>query len=82
MDMEVLIAKTEALSWEDSSSQIETLTTAQVTEESLPLVGQLISQKTHNNLSVNAALIKAWDFSIPFSFAMLGLNKFLFKFSK
>jgi hypothetical protein len=48
----------------------------------LPLIGHIISQKTHNNQSVNAALIKAWDFAVPFSFAVLGPNKFLFKFSK
>jgi hypothetical protein len=31
---------------------------------------------------VNAALIKSWDFAVPFSFAVLGLNKFLLKFAK
>jgi hypothetical protein len=49
----------------------------------LPLVEQLnISQKTNNNQSVHAALNKAWDFALPFSFAAIGPNKFLFKFTK
>jgi hypothetical protein len=39
-------------------------------------------KKKHNNQSINAALIKTWDFVVPFSFAMLGPNRFLFKFSK
>ena len=79
--MEALIAQNEALSWEDPSSQIETLTLAQVTEDCLPLVRQLISQKVHNNQSVHVALNKAWDFAVPFSFALLGPNRFIFKFS-
>lgn len=82
MDMQALIAQTEALTWEDPSSQIETLSTVQVIEDCLPLVGQLLSQKKHNNQSVNAALVKAWDFAVPFSFVVLGPNCFLFKFSK
>ena len=44
--------------------------------------GQLISQKTNNNQTVHVALKKAWDFALPFSFAVIGPNKFLFKFSK
>jgi hypothetical protein len=79
--MEALIAQTKALSWEDPSFQLETLTHAQVTEDYLPLVGQLISQKIQNNQSVHAALNKAWDFAVPFSFASLGPNKFPSKFS-
>lgn len=77
-----LIAQIEALTWEDPSSQIETLSPAQVIEECLPLVGQLLSQKNHNNQFVNATLVKAWDFVVPFSFVVLGPNRFLFKFSK
>jgi hypothetical protein len=50
--------------------------------ECLPLVGQLISQKTNNNQTVHATLNKAWDFALPFSFAVIGPNKFLFNFSK
>lgn len=80
--MEFLIAQTEALSWEDPSSQIETLPSKIVIDECLPLIGHIISQKTHNNQSVNATLIKAWDFVVPFSFTVLGPNKFLLKFSK
>jgi hypothetical protein len=48
----------------------------------LPLVGQVISRKTQNNQSVNAILTKAWFFAIPFSFAVLGPNIFLFKFTE
>jgi hypothetical protein len=36
----------------------------------------------YNNQSVQAALNKASDFAVPFSFAPIGPNKFLFKFSK
>ena len=43
VDLEVLIAQTEALSWEDASSQLETLTPAMAFEEALPLVGHIIS---------------------------------------
>jgi hypothetical protein len=82
IDINSLIAQTEALSWEDPSSQIDSLTTEIVKDEPLPLVGQIISHKTHNNQSVFAALSKAWEFAVPFSFAVLGPNKFLFKLSK
>jgi hypothetical protein len=80
--MEDLIALTEALSWEDPSSQIETILVDTVMHDSLPLLVHIISQKTHNNEAVNAALTKAWDFAIPFSFVALGPNKYLLKFSK
>ena len=50
--------------------------------ESLLLIVHIISQKTHNNQAVNAALIKAWDFTTPFSFTVIGPPKFLLKFSK
>ena len=57
-DLETLIAQTAALSWEDPSSQLETLPQEHVTSELLPLVGLIISQKTQNNQTVNAALTK------------------------
>jgi hypothetical protein len=82
MDIESLIARTSALSWDDPSSQIESLSKETSLDECLPLVGHVISHKTHNNQSVLAALSKAWEFAVPFSFAVLGPNKFLFKFSK
>jgi hypothetical protein len=80
--MNSLIAQTEALSWEDLSSQLETLISEHVPADHLPLVGHVISQKNHNNQAVYAFLIKAWSFATPFSFAVLGPNLFLFKFSK
>ena len=80
--MEALIALTEALSWEDPSYQIETIPPAAVINESFPLIVHFTSQKIHNNQSVNATLIKAWDFAIPFSFSVIGPNKFILKFSK
>jgi hypothetical protein len=82
MDLETLISQTKALSWEDPSSQIETNLSNLANDSCLPLVGTIISQKIHNNQAAHAALNKAWEFSIPFSFAPLGPNKFLFKFSK
>jgi hypothetical protein len=82
MDIDSLIAQTEALSWDDPSSQIESLTSGSMPDECLPLVGHVISQRTHNNQSVFAALSKAWEFTVPFSFTVLGPNKFLFKLSK
>jgi hypothetical protein len=81
MDIEALISQTEALSWEDTSNQIETVPT-NISSESLPLVGQLISQKTNNNQTVHATLDKAWEFALPYSFAVIDPNRFLFKFSK
>jgi hypothetical protein len=39
-------------------------------------------KKKHNNQFVFTALSKAWEFVVPFSFAVLGPNKFLFKLSK
>jgi hypothetical protein len=72
----------EALSWEDPSSQLETIPTATVQSTSLPLIVHIISQRTQNNQAVNAALIKAWEFTNPFSFAVIGPNNFLLKFSK
>jgi hypothetical protein len=81
-DLESLIAQTAALSWEDPSSQLETLPQELITSELLPLVGQLISQKTQNNQTISAALSKAWFFANPFSFAILGLNIFMFKFTE
>jgi hypothetical protein len=81
-DIDSLIAQTAALTWEDPSSQLETIPQELVTSELLPLVGQVISQKTQNNQSVNATFTKAWFFAIPSSFAVLGPNLFLFKFTK
>jgi hypothetical protein len=82
VDLEALIAQTEAPSWEDPSSQLETLTPDMKFEEAPPLVGHIISQKTLSNHLVYAALNKSWPFVIPFSFSTLGPNLFLFKFSK
>jgi hypothetical protein len=82
VDLEALIAQTEALSWEDPSSQLETLTPDMNFEEAPPLVGHIISQKTLSNHLVYVALKKSWPFAIPFSFSTLGPNLFLFKFSK
>jgi hypothetical protein len=82
MDLDALIAQTDALSWEDPTSHIETILPNTLNSETLPLVGYIISQKNHNNHSVNSALNKAWDFATPFSFAVICPNKFLLKFSK
>jgi hypothetical protein len=82
LDLNSLIDQTEALSWDDPSSQLETQTNNPLQSNCLPLVGQLISQRTHNNQSVNAALKKAWEFAVPFSFTVLGPNKYLLKLSK
>ena len=82
VDLEALIEQTEALSWEDPSSQLETLTPAMITEEAPPLVSHIISQKTLNNHLVYAALTKSWPFAITFSFSTPSPNLFLFKFSK
>lgn len=49
LDIDSLIAQTAALNWEDPSSQIETLSHEQVSEDLLPLVGHVMSQKIHNN---------------------------------
>jgi hypothetical protein len=49
VDIESLIARTEALSLEDPSSQIESLLAEIVSDECLPLVGHVISHKTQNN---------------------------------
>jgi hypothetical protein len=81
-DIERLIARIEALSWDDPSSHIESLSAKTVSDECLPLVGHVISHKTHNNQSVYVALSKTWEFAVPFSFTVLGPNKFLFKLSK
>ena len=81
MDIESLIARTEALSWDDPLSQIALLSAETITDACLPLVGHVISLKTHNNQSVYAALSEAWEFATPFSFAVLGPNKILFKLS-
>jgi hypothetical protein len=82
MDIDSLIAQAKALSWDDPSSQIDNLTAANVQDECLPLVGHVISQKTQNNQYVHATLSKAWEFAVPFSFAVLGPNKFIFKLTK
>jgi hypothetical protein len=82
MDIVSLISQTEALSWENPSTQIENTPKQPSSNECLLLIGLLISQKTNNNQYVQAALNKAWDFVVPFSFAAIGPNKFLFRFSK
>lgn len=82
IDMDSLTVQTEALSWEDPSSHLEAHPSEQVSNDYLPLVGHVNSQKIHNNQAVYASLIKAWPFATPFSFAVLGPNLFLFKFSK
>ena len=79
MDMESLIARTQALSWDDPSSQIASLSIETVSNACLPLVGHVIFLKTQNNQSVYATLSKAWEFAVPFSFSVLGPNKFIFK---
>jgi hypothetical protein len=81
LELESLIAQTAAISWDDPSSQLETIPLEEVNSELIPLVGHIISQRTQNNQAVNAALINAWFFANPFSFAVLGPNMFLFKFS-
>jgi hypothetical protein len=81
LHVDSLIAQIAALKWEDFTSQLETLSLEQVSTKLLPLVGKVISQRTQNNQTVNAALSKAWFFANPFSFAVLGPNLFLFKFS-
>ena len=45
-DIVSLIAQTAVLTWEDPSSQLETLPQELVKSDLLPLVGQIISQKT------------------------------------
>jgi hypothetical protein len=80
-DVDSLIAQTVALSWEDPSSQLETLPEELIPTVLLPLVGKSISQKTQHNQTIHVALVKAWFFANPFSFAVLGPNLFLFKFS-
>ena len=45
MDIESLIAQIEALSWDDPSSHIESLTATALFDECLPLVRHVISQK-------------------------------------
>jgi hypothetical protein len=59
MDMESLIARTKALSWDDPFSQIASLSTETTPDACLPLVGHVISLKTQNNQFVYAALSKA-----------------------
>jgi hypothetical protein len=68
VDLEALIAQTEALSWEDPSSQLETLTPDMKFEEAPPLVGHIISQKTLSNHLVYAALNKILAFCYPILF--------------
>jgi hypothetical protein len=58
-DIDSLISQTAALTWEDPNSQLESIPLEQGSSELLPLVGRVISQKTLNNQSVNAALTKA-----------------------
>jgi hypothetical protein len=82
MYIELLISQTKALSWENPSTQIETTPKQPPSNECLPLIGLLISQKTNNNQSIQVALNKAWDFAGPFSFTAIGPNKFLFRFSR
>ena len=82
MDIESLISRTEAFSWENPSTQMETTPKQASSNECLLLIGLLISQKTNNNQFVQADLNKAWDFAVLFSFAEIGPNKFLFIFSK
>jgi hypothetical protein len=79
MDIESLIASIEALSWDDPSSHIASLSAETVTDACLPLVGHVISIKTLNNQSLFTALSKAWEFATPFSFVVLRPNKFLVK---
>jgi hypothetical protein len=80
MDLDSLISQTEALYWENPSTQIESTPANTPSQACLPLIGLLISLKTNNNQSVQAALNKAWEFAVLFSFAAIVPNKFLFKF--
>jgi hypothetical protein len=42
-ELETLIAQTAAISWEDPSSQLETIPLEQAASELIPLVGHIIS---------------------------------------
>jgi hypothetical protein len=64
-DMDSLISQTATLTWEGPSSQLEFVPLEQDSSALLPLVGRVVSQKTQNNQSVNAALTKAWFFVTP-----------------
>jgi hypothetical protein len=44
-ELEALIAQIAAISWDDPSSQLETIPLEQVDSELIPLVGHIISQK-------------------------------------
>ena len=82
LDIDSFISQTAALTWEDPSSQLESVPLEQDSSALLPLVGKVVSQKTQNNQLVNVALTKAWFFATPSSFAVLGPNLFLFKVTK
>jgi hypothetical protein len=80
LDLEHLITQNEALGWEDSSSQLETIPHKNITTESFALVGKSLAPKAPNPQMVHAH--KAWLFAAPLSIEELEPNKYLFTLTK
>ncbi|GLT65414.1 hypothetical protein SLA2020_378490 [Shorea laevis] len=79
-DLDTLISQTEALSWNDPTAQLATLPSEILPEESLALVGSVLSNKTLTAKIILEAMSKAWDFAVPFSLEVHDKNLIIFNF--
>lgn len=82
MDLDTLISQTSALSWDEPVNHLSQNADA-TTEGPFALVGKIIAQRPIIPLQVEASLIKAWHFAVPFSFQTTNNPyKFIFTFTQ
>jgi hypothetical protein len=81
IDLATLIAQTEALSWNDPSSQLTTLSDENQPEDILALVGFVVNPKPCITKLVFDALKKSWPFASPFFLEAQAKNIYLLTFS-
>lgn len=80
VDLNLIIHKTQALSWEDLSSQLEVDPVKAEQKALISLVGRLVSTKILFKPAVHEAFRSAWKFSFNLKIKDTGPNTFLFHF--
>jgi hypothetical protein len=78
LNIQALIAKTEALN-RDDPSPLETIPIKHPQQEFFGLIGKLLSVKPPNSHWVRETLLTAWKFASPFEVEALPFEKNLFK---
>jgi hypothetical protein len=81
VDLQALIAETEALGW-DKPDFLVPHDGVLAPNDRFAFVGKLLAQKTHNTSHVRSTLLSVWSFAKPFSMEVLEPNKYLFTVSQ